>query len=402
MARDRDTPEANSIKPRRARRRATEPPRAEIETNTAAPPPVSGQTSSGKAESDPWTVPQAVRDRFTQDGHRFYFPDGALAFRDHGRRLSTPSENTEVIHSLIEIAQGRGWQHLTVSGSERFRQEAWRQGRLAGLEVRGYRANEAERATLVRALGRNAEIARSGGAASDAIAADTLPSATGDPSAVREPTERARSADRLLTGKLVDHGRDTYRFDPREELSYFVRLQTPEGPRTLWGKDLQRALEKSLTHPQIGDEIGLRRTGADTVTVKRRERDAEGHLLQERDLATQRHRWMVEKREFFERREAAATVLRNPTIQARHGVTQHPELAGTYLNLRAAEIAARVIRDPQDREKFVSLVRSALADAVAAGEPLQPVRLRERGSPQSAPGRAGRDTRDREHAPTRG
>ena len=56
-----------------------------------------------RADSDPWTVPSSVRDRFVQDGHRFYFPDGAPAFRDRGRRLTTTSENTQVVHSLIEI-----------------------------------------------------------------------------------------------------------------------------------------------------------------------------------------------------------------------------------------------------------------------------------------------------------
>ena len=49
-----------------------------------------------------------------------------------------------------------------------------------------------------------------------------------------------------------------------------------------------------------------------------------------------------------------------------------------YLNLRAAEPASRVLRDPQDRQRFVSQVRSALADYIERGEPLQPVRLRER------------------------
>src|SRR6266404_2975053 len=106
------------------------------------------------AESDPWTVPQSVRDRFVQDGHRFYFPDGKEAFKDRGRRLTTASENTQVIHSMIEIARSRGWTELTVRGTERFRQEAWRQARVAGLSVRGYRPNETEQAQLIRALGR--------------------------------------------------------------------------------------------------------------------------------------------------------------------------------------------------------------------------------------------------------
>jgi hypothetical protein len=56
---------------------------------------------------------------------------------------------------------------------------------------------------------------------------------------------------------------------------------------------------------------------------------------------------------------------------------EHPELAGTYLNLRAAELASRANRDLQDRRRFVWQVRSALAEDIERGEPLQPVRLRE-------------------------
>src|SRR6202171_6565813 len=106
-------------------------------------------------DSDPWTVPESVRDRFVQDGRRFYFPDGVPAFKDHGRRLTTPSENTHVIHSLIEIAHSRGWTEVTVTGTERFRLEAWRLARIAGLNVRGYRPSQVEHAHLIRALARS-------------------------------------------------------------------------------------------------------------------------------------------------------------------------------------------------------------------------------------------------------
>ena len=60
---------------------------------------------------------------------------------------------------------------------------------------------------------------------------------------------------------------------------------------------------------------------------------------------------------------------------------QHPELAGSYLNLRAAELASRALCDPEDQRRFVAQVRGALADHVERGEPLQPVRLRERRGP---------------------
>jgi hypothetical protein len=58
------------------------------------------------------TVPPEIERRFVRVGREFYFPDGARAFSDRGRKLTTPSENTEVIRSLIEIARARGWQSL--------------------------------------------------------------------------------------------------------------------------------------------------------------------------------------------------------------------------------------------------------------------------------------------------
>ena len=376
--------ELNSVRPHRVHRgprRSSAAPGLDLdsrlERNGAdeGPSPARPAASSGKAESDPWTVPQQVRDRFRQDGNRFYFPDGAPAFRDYGRRLSTASENTEVIHSLIEIARSRGWQEISVEGTERFRQEAWRQGRLAGLAVRGYNPSLDERSEVIRGLSRREEKRE------DAASVPSTPSqaTTAAPSNEVEEGQSARKrSDELIIGKLIDHGREFYRFDAREGMSYFVRIDTSDGERTLWGKDLQRALEKSLTQPKIGDEIAMRRTGSDSVTVKRRERDAEGHVLKEHDLNTQRQRWLLEKREFFETRARAAEVLRNPTVEPRDGARSYPMLAGSYLNLHGAELAARTMRDPEDRKKFLELIRNALADSIARGDPLQPVRLRER------------------------
>lgn len=382
--------EINSIRARRVRVAAgDEPQRAAISPTAkkepdpkAAPAPPLASAGKPAAASDsapnPWALPQSVRDRFIQDKRRFYFPDGAAAFRDHGKRLTTASENTEVIHSLIDIARTRGWEEITVDGTKTFRQEAWRQGRLAGLDVRGYRPTKGERAAVVRALARQADGAQmelkvaEGGFESNAAERESSTS----PGASK--TRGTRGPRDLIVGKLIDHGRQSYRFDPRESMSYFIELATDEGKRTIWGKDLERAMKQSLTQPQIGDEIAMRRTGADQVTVQRRDRDADGRVIAEREVGASRNRWVVEKHEFFEARAAAAGVLRDPNVDRRQAVRQHPELVGTYLQLHAAQLAARRIRDPEDREKFVALVRAALADSVARGDPLQPVRLRDR------------------------
>jgi Large polyvalent protein-associated domain 7 len=326
-----------------------------------------------RADTDPWTVPESVRNRFIQDGHRFFFPDGAPAFKDQGRRLTTQSENTQVVHSLIEIAHSRGWTEVTVTGTERFRQEAWCQARLAGLSVRGYRPSEVEQAQLVRALARN--LSRSGERV-DSISADALASPPPAPAKGPDPAAREGTRERVV-GTLLDHGRDCYRHDPNEEPSYFVRLQTKEGTREILGKDIERAVAKSLTQPQVGDPVILQRAGRDAVTVKRQERRSDGQLT-EKNVDVFRNRWVLEKQEFFEERAAAAQLVRNESIAARDAVRQHPELTGTYLNLRAAELASRALRDPDDQRRFVAQVRGALADDVERGEPLQPVRLRDR------------------------
>jgi hypothetical protein len=336
---------------------------------SAAENPKAETFKVARADSDPWTVPESVRDRFVQDGQRFYFPDGAPAFRDRGRRLTTTSENTQVVHSLIEIARARGWNEITVTGTERFRHEAWRQGRLAGLTVRGFRPSEEQHAQFVRAMGRN--LASPTGR-TDAISEEPpvgAPSPADSPPA-REPPER-------IAGKLLDHGPDTYRHDPDAEASYFVRLGIPGGYREVWGKDIERAVAKSLTQPKIGDEVILLRTGRDTVTVKRTERNAEGALAA-KEVPVFRNRWVIEKRSFFGERERAASVVRNEAIQPTEAVRERPELAGTYLSLKAAELASQRLRDPEDRKQFVSLVRRALADDIERGEPLPPARLRER------------------------
>ena len=349
-------------------------------------------------------VPEHIRKRFVQVGRHYHFPDGTRAFTDRGGRLTTPSENTEVIRSLVTIAEARGWSEITVRGTERFRKEAWLAARLAGLTVRGYRPTAFEESRLARLL--NRERAESVTVPSENPPGPRIrpqsPEGGGTPTDAKP--ERRQRHEGLLTGTLIDQGRATYRHDPREPMSYFVTIETARGDRTIWGVDLERALRESLTRPEVGDEVGLRAVRQEAVTVRTPERDAAGKVIAEKDLTTHRNRWIVEKGEFFEARAAAARVLRDRTIEPKQAVKRHPELIGTYLQLRAAQLAARRFRDPQDRERFVSQVRSALADGVARGEPLAPVRLRERTPERAAARPSGRSSpaRIREPAPVRG
>lgn len=327
-------------------------------------------------------VPEAIRERFVQVGNKYHFPDGTRAFTDHGKRLTSPSENTEVIKSIVSIAEARGWSEITVSGTDRFKKEAWFAARSVGLDVRGYSPTEFEQGRLVRMMAR----AQAPGAAPAGVDRDPRPTVNGDKAAAASrqgdapspSLEGSRERGRTLqVGRLIDHGPAPYRHDPRNDPSYFVRIETPTGEREIWGVDLQRALNESLSRPRVGDEIGVRALRREAVKIRRPEHDAEGRMIGSSTVDTHRNGWIVEKREFFRERSQAARVLRDASVDRQHAVKQHPELLGTYLQLHAAELAAKTLRNPEDRQRFVASVRAALADSVARGEPLSPVPLKE-------------------------
>lgn len=193
----------------------------------------------------------------------------------------------------------------------------------------------------------------------------------------------ARERDRgLIVGRLLAYGKAPYQFRAAEDPSFFVRLQTQRGERVLWGKDLARAIVAATTQPRIGDMVGARRTGCEPVTVVR---------ANQSEQLVHRNRWVIEKAGFFAERARLARQVRDAQADTRRAVKSHPELLSTFLTLRGAqELAERRIADPTDRERFVALVREAMASSIKKGEPLPDVRLRE-GSTKARLGRPKKD-----------
>lgn len=367
--------------PSRPRNENSIHPSKKLRREGNAQSPVGKATPPSNSDAKPsHAVPETVRARFVVIKNRYYFHDGTRAFTDRGTRLTAASENTQVIKSLIQIAEARGWSEITVRGTERFRKEAWFAAKLSGIDVRGYRPSEFERGRLARMVAPEAPAPRD-----DSVTLGETGPRVVEPQPLREE---------LLSGRLVDHGRATYRHDPRQPMSYFVKLETQRGDRTFWGVDLERAFKDSLTRPDIGDEVGLRSLRQEAVKVRREERDAAGERI-ERELDTHRNLWIIERRAFFEGREEAARIVRDTSLTPKQAAEKHPELVGTLLELHLAKLAAKKL-EPKDQERFVATVRSALAERIARGEPLPAVRLRER-----APARAPSPP-EREPAPVRG
>ncbi len=93
-------------------------------------------------------VPDSVAQRFLKVERDYYFPDKTLAFSDQGNKLATRGAHPEVVRSLIEIARARGWDSITVKGTDEFRRGAWMEATQAGLMVAGYKPTALDFAEL--------------------------------------------------------------------------------------------------------------------------------------------------------------------------------------------------------------------------------------------------------------
>jgi putative DNA primase/helicase len=83
--------------------------------------------------------------------NKYYLPDKTVAFEDHGNKLKVETENHTVIRDALAIAETRGWQCITVSGTQSFKQQVWREAFLKGMNVSGYQPTEFEMAELNQA-----------------------------------------------------------------------------------------------------------------------------------------------------------------------------------------------------------------------------------------------------------
>lgn len=211
------------------------------------------------------------------------------------------------------------------------------------------------------------------------------------------PAEPLRpQVDRMTVGKLMDHGRAPHEFHPRGHPSYFVKILTDDGERTIWGRGLERALAKSRTQPQVGEMIGVRENNLAPVSFVIRTRNSEGLVVATRQTDTPRPHWVVERLEDFDLRAAEARALRDPTLSRREAVINHPRLQRAYLLLDTAQKrATERWQNPRTRETFVAEVRETLALMFERGIEL-PEPARDGARSQAAPGVAHPAARIRE------
>jgi hypothetical protein len=105
-------------------------------------------TPDGKARTMSTAVPESVSKCFLKVDSDYFFPDRSPAFVDRGAKLATRGEHPEVVRALVEIAKERGWDSVTVKGSEAFRRAAWMEAARNGMQIAGYKPTDLDLAQL--------------------------------------------------------------------------------------------------------------------------------------------------------------------------------------------------------------------------------------------------------------
>jgi hypothetical protein len=317
------------------------------------------QTDKKKGKQDiTQDIPNTVSNRYLRIEDKYYLPDKTVAFEDRGNNLKLETENHTVIRDALAIAETRGWQSISVSGSQNFKHQVWREASLKGMEVAGYKPTEFQMVELSKAM--------------------TLRDAR------KEVGDYPKQQDGVLRGVLLAHGPDHYKHDPNQGQSYFVKLDIEGKEVTRWGADLKRAFENSQTKPQIGDAVTLSNTGKQSVEIPNMALDDHGNVIEDKKTV-KKNTWQVEKASQPETAQEQADALRVGKEIEHKVIEQMPQLAaalavsklGEKIAQRAKEIGA--LRSQDEVDTMVSLIREGLAAALEKGKHIKTPKIQEQG-----------------------
>lgn len=75
-----------------------------------------------------------------------------VAFTEMKGQLVAQDSNPIVIKSMLEVAESKGWESVTLKGKKDFKQATWLEAKLKGFDVAGYQPTEQDQRKLERSL----------------------------------------------------------------------------------------------------------------------------------------------------------------------------------------------------------------------------------------------------------
>lgn len=315
-----------------------------------------------------------LQEQFWVADNKYFFRDksSSLAFTDNGRSFQTPHSHLEVVQAIAALASAKGWNQLHLQGSQEFKRRAWLEASLMGLKVSGYQVQSIDLTQLNERLAlQKADIEQQ---PKQAPSKHQNMGDAPDPATPRSPhqglqvdLEQAIRASlnamgetnqavvnttlasmsellnrpRAYVGEILEHGPAPYQFNPEEKLtSYFVKLKTAQGIKTVWGVDIGRALAQSA--PKQGETVVLVHQGSEPASIKLAVRNQEGLITGHEEITTKRNAWLVRSlAELHEEAQAGVvhkTIAETPSTQVNLPTESTAQSKGLQIVARALAI----------------------------------------------------------------
>ncbi|EPU9705383.1 LPD7 domain-containing protein [Salmonella enterica] len=244
-----------------------------------------------------------------------YTLDGQDAFYDYGShlRMATPeaSQSDEMILAAVLTADKQHHRGIEITGSDEFKERVFNLISEYNIEVK--LTNPEQRVKLLELKKANEtakETAKENVADSNANKQEGENEKTNssvqqngmrwEESASVQPKKQNASdtqkEDKAASepwekGVIVAHGRAKYEWKEDESMNYFVTLKNEHGEKTLWGKDLERAVKDAGVDTER--LVTVRKLGFVDVEVNAPVRDESNKIVRYETIQTKRNEWEV-------------------------------------------------------------------------------------------------------------
>ncbi|VGG03110.1 Zinc binding domain / DNA primase [Klebsiella pneumoniae] len=244
-----------------------------------------------------------------------YTLDGQDAFYDYGShlRMATPeaSQSDEMILAAVLTADKQHHRGIEITGSDEFKERVFNLISEYNIEVK--LTNPEQRVKLLKLKKANEtakETANENVADSNANKqeganekANSSVQQNGmrwEESASVQPKKQNASdtqkedkaaGESWEKGVIVAHGRAKYEWKDDESMNYFVTLKNEHGEKTLWGKDLERAVKDAGVDTER--LVTVRKLGFVDVEVNAPVRDESNKIVRYETIQTKRNEWEV-------------------------------------------------------------------------------------------------------------
>ncbi|HHR1467190.1 TPA: LPD7 domain-containing protein [Klebsiella pneumoniae] len=244
-----------------------------------------------------------------------YTLDGQDAFYDYGShlRMATPeaSQSDEMILAAVLTADKQHHRGIEITGSDEFKERVFNLISEYNIEVKLTNPEQRVKLLELKKVNETAkETAKENVADSKANKQEGVNEKANssvqqngmrwEESASVQPKKQNASdtqkedkaaGESWEKGVIVAHGRAKYEWKDDESMNYFVTLKNEHGEKTLWGKDLERAVKDAGVDTER--LVTVRKLGFVDVEVNAPVRDESNKIVRYETIQTKRNEWEV-------------------------------------------------------------------------------------------------------------